>query len=628
MPRESDDNSKPLMFIQTLIDERIGSIEARVIHEKSLESDHLQWLLGPDPNSPRSVGISPAYSQSGGLPAIACAYDTRVLVINFHSTKTYRDDGATSGAIRPRNVERRKMLEEELLCHPLRTLFAFDIAPLALSLYHNHYLRLTDAIDIQSALRIPDRSIVTTLTAVISDAFPIFSENIVQAFEDVIYKSNKHKDLTALVQRAWLSSYVGRYDYGGIQDLFYKSPKVDMKAFSEDELDFLKKLAHDMLRQDNMKPGSVTHEINTHWDPKKNRMVATSQRYSNRVHNSSRTKVELAQGFSLLGGTSNFRGKSGLIEVALDLEGKDVMTLTSFGKDTPTRAEQDRSGAILSMLQGNLPLLDNHWMRALWLPSQPVNWPESFNPPSDSPTVEIKEHPDAPLNDSQQSAITNMLSSCPITLVQGPPGTGKTTVIATYVLSAIEAGQRGIWLMAQSNVAVKNIAEKLAKIGFFDFKLLVSRDFHYEWHEHLYEKVEKNIILSHKLPKRGGLMKALQGAQVILCTLSMISNPKLQEFGLTQYVPVMHVIIDEASQIEIGQYLPLFKSFGATLRKLCFIGDDKQRKSLLQFLSIRRSTLRSTAPWPRRSWRFAIDFRTPSFERCTVPDRHAECATR
>jgi regulator of nonsense transcripts 1 len=46
---------------------------------------------------------------------------------------------------------------------------------------------------------------------------------------------------------------------------------------------------------------------------------------------------------------------------------------------------------------------------------------------------------------------------------------------------AIYAGQRGIWLMAQSNVAVKNIAEKLAKLGFLNFKLLVSFEFHHQW---------------------------------------------------------------------------------------------------------------------------------------------------
>ena len=35
--------------------------------------------------------------------------------------------------------------------------------------------------------------------------------------------------------------------------------------------------------------------------------------------------------------------------------------------------------------------------------------------------------------------------------------------------------------MAQSNIAVKNIAEKLADVGFWDFRLLVSNDFHIGW---------------------------------------------------------------------------------------------------------------------------------------------------
>ncbi len=166
------------------------------------------------------------------------------------------------------------------------------------------------------------------------------------------------------------------------------------------------------------------------------------------------------------------------------MEGKVITSITSIGRDLPTLAESDRSLSLLRILQGSLPLLDNHWMKAIWLPADSNIWPESFLSSSSSPPIEIVEHPDAPLNPSQHSAITNMLSfsldNC-LTLVQGPPGTGKTTVIATYVVDAIRAGQRGIWLMAQSNVAVKNIAEKLAKFEFFSFKLLVSQGFHYEW---------------------------------------------------------------------------------------------------------------------------------------------------
>ena len=46
-------------------------------------------------------------------------------------------------------------------------------------------------------------------------------------------------------------------------------------------------MAFDMLRLDNIKPQSVTHEITTRWDPKTQQMVAQSQRYANRLTASS-----------------------------------------------------------------------------------------------------------------------------------------------------------------------------------------------------------------------------------------------------------------------------------------------------------------------------------------------------
>lgn len=115
-------------------------------------------------------------------------------------------------------------------------------------------------------------------------------------------------------------------------------------------------------------------------------------------------------------------------------------------------------------------------------------------------------------------------------------------------------------------------------------------------HEHLYEKIRENIIVSDMFFKPDALREALQGTQVILCTLSMISNRKLQKL-VTQMVPIINVIVDEASQIEVGQYMPLFKSFGETLRKICFVGDDKQCKLLLHCHSARNSMFCSAASW-------------------------------
>ncbi|SRR6266702_748755 len=230
MPRPSP--NQPLSFDQTFIDEPIESIEARVVHEKELEITDLQWLFGSASNSPRSVGISPAYSKSGSLPALACALGSRVLIINFHSSKPY-DDSSTSGP-RPRNIERRNRLEQELLCHPDCTFYAFDLAPLALSLRLHLHLHLSNAIDIQSALPVPTRSPVDSVQVIVSDASTIFEDNITSAFETTLYVSSKHKDLTELVQRAWLCGYIGQYDLGNTKDLFYAAPKVDMRKFSAD----------------------------------------------------------------------------------------------------------------------------------------------------------------------------------------------------------------------------------------------------------------------------------------------------------------------------------------------------------------------------------------------------------
>ncbi|KAF9267868.1 hypothetical protein L218DRAFT_1057752 [Marasmius fiardii PR-910] len=167
---------------------------------------------------------------------------------------------------------------------------------------------------------------------------------------------------------------------------------------------------------------------------------------------------------------------------------------------------------------------------------------------------------------------------------EGPPGTGKTSVIAKYVTTVIDSGGSGIWLVAKSNVAVKNIAEKLIKVGFLHWKLLVSQDFQFDWHEHLYTKVNDNVIRSDKFGEVS--YKDLADCKVILCTLSMLSNPRLSKF--TRKVPISSLVVDEASQIEIGDYFTAFEVAKGSLKKLCLIGDDKQHRmppQIGQFIS-------------------------------------------
>ena len=65
----------------------------------------------------------------------------------------------------------------------------------------------------------------------------------------------------------------------------------------------------------------------------------------------------------------------------------------------------------------------------------------------------------------------------------GPPGTGKTSTISAAV-KIWDNDNVPVWIVAQSNVAVKNIAESLLKRS-VDFKLIVSKEFYVEWYSAL-----------------------------------------------------------------------------------------------------------------------------------------------
>lgn len=299
---------------------------------------------------------------------------------------------------------------------------------------------------------------------------------------------------------------------------------------------------------------------------------------------------------------SGVSGRVGNVNTNKALMDKSITIVTSIGRDDPTTAEARRAATVLHILQGSDKLLDQSpWIQNIWFPSSdigPLIWPKEWSLSIPVLKKSCTAFEPLPLNPSQQVAVNCMMAeedAHRIVLIQGPPGTGKTSVIASFIQYAILSQSRsGIWLVAQSNVAVKNIAEKLIKCDFYAWKLLVSKDFHFDWyviystiqlncliiiayqlsrHEHLYNaKVAANIIRSDNFFTTS--KKDLHGIQVILCTLSMLSNQSIHPF--TRHIPLKTLVVDEASQIEVGNYISVFVKYKNTLRKTCFIGDNKQ----------------------------------------------------
>jgi regulator of nonsense transcripts 1 len=86
-----------------------------------------------------------------------------------------------------------------------------------------------------------------------------------------------------------------------------------------------------------------------------------------------------------------------------------------------------------------------------------------------------------------------------------------------------------------------------------------------------------NVIRSDDLTDNFEVMEErMLHSRVVLCTLSMLSNPRIS--AVTRLVPLQTLMVDEASQVEIGDFLPLLYLFAKSLQKMVFIGDDKQCK--------------------------------------------------
>ncbi|KAI6123273.1 P-loop containing nucleoside triphosphate hydrolase protein [Pisolithus croceorrhizus] len=441
----------------------------------------------------------------------------------------------------------------------------------------------------QSAGPPTSRAPFSTIRFAVGDTARVFKDNIVRAFDDYIFHvpddPASSQTTTPLAQRAWVTHYISQLS--SIEDRLADVPPINMSRFSDTLLGFLGKSSKDAFQLEEQRPRERTRTVVTSTRGR-GQVTARVGRYQDRIRASDNQRIHIrvpptaAVGdYSISASIAAARGEGVRLRTEGPLGARRTAVVTLIGRDDPTAAEVKKAQIILFILQGKISMEGgslNPWIHQIYLdPSDDFTWPVEWA----SDLSPIRFNPSRmsyPLNPSQVKAVKRMLDESEesrVTVIQGPPGTGKTTVIAAFVQAAVRAGRRGIWLIAQSNIAVKNIAEKLAKIGLQNWKLLVSADFFEFWHEHLYASIRANIIVSDEFVDRGAFFGQLSGCPVVLCTLNMLSSPSLHASGVFRVVQLQTIVVDEASQIEVGGYIPLFTA-GSKIRKVTFIGDDKQ----------------------------------------------------
>ncbi|KAG2074295.1 hypothetical protein BDR04DRAFT_202000 [Suillus decipiens] len=437
-----------------------GQLSTHIIPESNLieEQHQLRSLL--DRNEGRALGLAGGFAPTGELAMLAIADKSTIVIIEFEPKKSKGNEHDERAA--------RVFLTQDLLRRTTGFLYAFDIAPIALALSQTLDLRIANAIDVQCAgskTRIP--------LAVVKQA----------------------NGTTSLAQRAWIAHHLSQLST--MEDRFAQVPPVDTFRLSDEALEFLAKSSKDSFQLEQKKPTEVTRHFATSVDHQNNHINAQANRYQNKIRKGQHQRAfidigeHVGRGFTVDGQVAKSRGHTAKLATnnILSFVGKTIGSIKIVGRDDPTQAEVQRAQKVLEILQGLINLEhDNPWVQLIFFssPRHDFQWPSAWTEEANDADV-VKYRADRvsrPLNPSQTKAVKQMLRQSNdgrLTVIQGPPGTGKTTVIASFVQTALDGGLSGIWLIAQSNVAVKNIAEKLADFGLTNWKLLVSKEFFEYW---------------------------------------------------------------------------------------------------------------------------------------------------
>ncbi|KAG8844026.1 hypothetical protein FRC20_003655 [Serendipita sp. 405] len=589
------------------------TFKVTTLHERDLARDPepLDAFLATYGQSASSFGIAGSYVPCNSdtlknytaclLTKIAVASPEEVLIISLH----YQSDD------NPADIVDHTVLYERLFPEETnRSTHQFvgcNVDRLALQLYGEYGFRLRNAIDVLS-LGLDSIDAQRTIKRFAKKYKTTIDGGVLaRVFEDeneALEPENEQEQNSYLASRAWFGAVLELASEALAISLSAATP-VDVSKRTHEELMELKStlLSSDRLRgtaSDFQKHAvSITRGPDGH-------LYLTSAQFNTRIRTSDFDLEVVFEHETVTAKIGPVKGKKAklLLSEPIDLKkAGEIQYARTMGKEEATTLDNQRSNFILFALQGRVSVQNNKLLQQIW-------FPESYMPSSIEPTLpELLGAEYQRLNRRQKRAVEEMMKEGPdprIVLIHGPPGTGKTSVIAAMTQcllnTAVDAteerqeeliqsamrsdaeiideptpGGPGVWIVAQSNVAVKNVAEKLIKVGILDFKLIVSGEFHFEWHEHIYTKVKNNLCVASSLPKEKQEVRTFLGnARVILCTLSMLTASRLRAVDFYDLMPVNTVVVDEASQIQIGDLLPMLHYFESDIKRICFVGDHKQ----------------------------------------------------
>ena len=233
------------------------------------------------------------------------------------------------------------------------------------------------------------------------------------------------------------------------------------------------------------------------------------------------------------------------------------------------------------------------------------------------------------LNESQQAAVSKILSANELAVVHGPPGTGKTTTLVQAIKALVKQDHKKILVVAPSNTAVDLLSEKLSGEGLSVLRVgnparvserLTSLTLDSKMAEHSRMKEMKNLRkqaneyknMAHKYKRQFGkserdqrkalfdeahrIMKEVGNSEqyiiddIISKTQVITATPVGANHYTVRNVKYHTVVIDEAGQaLEPACWIPILKG-----EKLVLAGDHFQLSPTIKSAEAARNGLANT----------------------------------
>ncbi|KIY67258.1 hypothetical protein CYLTODRAFT_490757 [Cylindrobasidium torrendii FP15055 ss-10] len=587
MAARAPNRAKAQTFEQILLTRYPKSeIKRLVITEDKITKIKLEGFTPSSGGNYQPIGLSVGYDPKGNLELFAICDSAICLVVQVSTSANELD-----------RAERAALLQQYVFCRDAGEIFGFDLDAAAIAMLHILNVHIARGVDIQTALadQVPERVPLDCLKCCIGDdtackKIGLSVNNVKGAFKHE-YRDEKDElgetHFIAVTQRAWAAQFVATYQNAAFT--FSDVKYIETINFSPQLITVIIDMLETTRRVTNIGPKGGDHRFTKAQSEEDSQVSIRMGSFAQRFQGGEEVVLvqlnTIGERITRFAVVSEVTGKNATFEfmsgqrITIANNDKSLVSVKSITRSPLTNADKKTRARIRAVLLGDLELFaDNVWVHNILIAHTTTHmkpWPNNWSLPTVTSPI-LPEHLKHPsrmsLNRSQKHVVDAMLDPVnPITIVQGPPGTGKTSTLAAFVKVALAAGRSGIWLIAQSNVAVKNIAEKLIKVGFSNFKLLVSSDFEL-WHDHLYTTLTPCIIRSTTF--RTVQRKEFAATQVFIATLSMLSSRFISKF--MSVVPLRTLVVDEASQIKVSEYINVFTSFKDTLQKMCFIGDPKQ----------------------------------------------------